>query len=140
MENHNIETTANELATSQTQNVVLSSNQVDLASLIEASKKLDKLKPVVTLTSEYLEFQKVGDSFRGFYLGMGSVNVTDKNTGEMKTLESVRLMNNGKCYINSGVVLVDEIKKSGITAGTPIEITFASKVGNTKIYEIALIG
>jgi hypothetical protein len=36
MENQNIETTANELATSQSTNVVLSSNQVDLASLIKA--------------------------------------------------------------------------------------------------------
>lgn len=132
MENQNIENTTTE--------VVLSSTQVDLASLIEASKSLNKLKPVVTLTSEYLEFSKVGDKFRGFYLGLGSVNVTDKNTGEMKELSAVRLMNDGKCYINAGVVLVDEIKKSGITAGTPIEITFAKKEGNTKIYEIALIG
>lgn len=113
---------------------------IDLAQIVAQSSKLDKLKPQLTLTASYLEFEKVGDSFRGIFLGMSTMNVTDKQSGELKELECVKFIKDGKVVINGGYVLVEEMKRAGVAVGTPLEVTYVKKEGNTKIYELALIG
>jgi hypothetical protein len=113
---------------------------IDLAQIVVQSSKLDKLKPQLTLTASYLEFEKVGDSFRGIFLGMSTMNVTDKQTGELKELDCVKFIKDGKVVINGGYVLVEEMKRAGVMIGTPLEVTYVKKEGNTKIYELTLIG
>lgn len=113
---------------------------IDLAQIVAQSSKLEKLKPQLTLTASYKEFEKVGDSFRGIFLGMSHMNVTDKVTGELKALECVKFINDGKVVINGGYVLVEEMKRAAVPVGTPLEVTYVKKEGNTKIYEITLIG
>ena len=113
---------------------------IDLAQIVAQSSKLDKLKPQLTLTASYLEFEKVGDVFRGIFLGMSHMNVTDKVTGELKALECVKFIKDGKVVINGGYVLVEEMKRAAVPVGTPLEVTYVKKEGNTKIYEITLIG
>jgi hypothetical protein len=36
-------------------------------------------------------------------------------------------------------VLVNEIKRAGIAAGTPVEVLYKEKKGNTKIYTLTLL-
>lgn len=113
---------------------------IDLAAIVVASSTMTKLKPQLTLTASYLEFEKVGEKFRGIYLGMSTMNVTDKQTGELKSLECVKFIKDGKVVINGGYVLVEEVKRAALPIGTPLEVTYLKKEGNTKIYELALLG
>jgi len=100
---------------------------------------VEKAKKGLTLTAEYIELTKVGDSFRGVYIGLGEVNVTDKQTGELKPLKAARFLISGKVFINAGIVLVDEINRAGVPVGTPMEVTYTEKKGNTKIYQLTLL-
>lgn len=130
-----------ELATNSAEVEIAQQNpNIDLAQIVAQSSKLDKLKPQLTLTASYLEFEKVGDTFRGIFLGMSHMSVTDKSTGELKPLECVKFIKDGKVVINGGYVLVEEMKRAAVVIGTPLEVTYVKKEGNTKIYEITLIG
>jgi len=112
----------------------------DWATLVASSMSLDDLKPQINVSSEYIELNKVGDTFRGVYVGETSANVADKQTGELKQLRAARFLINGAMYINAGVVLVDEIAKAGIPSGTPVEVAYTAKKNNTKIYSVTLLG
>lgn len=130
-----------ELDANVTTEVALAQNTENLnwAEIVATSGKLDKMKKQLTITASYMELEKVGDSFRGVFLGLGTMNVTDKGTGELKSIQAARFMHEGKVYINGGVVLVDEIQKAGIPISTPLEVTYVKKEGNTKIYDVAVL-
>lgn len=113
---------------------------VNIADLLVASTKLQTLKPVVTLSSEYIELESVGSSFRGIYAGTCEIKVTDKETGELRTLPSVRFIVDKKIRVNAGAVLVSECSRCGVSVGTPIEVKYTKKEGNVKIYELTLLG
>jgi len=122
----------------ETTEVAIPSN-LDWNALVEQSMNVEKAKKGLTLTAEYIELTKVGDSFRGVYIGLGEVNVTDKQTGELKPLTAARFLISGKVFINAGIVLVDEINRAGVPVGTPMEVTYTEKKGNTKIYQLSLL-
>jgi hypothetical protein len=111
----------------------------EFSALVEASAKLKDKKPIITLTAEYIELAKPGESFRGIFFGLQEMQVTDQGTGELKTIQAARFLIDKGVKINGGVVLVNEIKRSGIGSGAPIEVTFKEKKGNTKIYTITLL-
>jgi hypothetical protein len=113
---------------------------VNFQSLIAQSEKLQTLKPVINLSAEYIELEKVGESFRGIYIGKQRMQVTDQATGETRDIEGVRFLINKQVKINAGVVLVNEIDRSGINVGTPVEVAYTSKKGNVKIYSLTLLG
>lgn len=113
--------------------------QETLLAAIEKSTDLKKLKPAVTLTAQYLELEKPGESFRGVYIGTQPMTVADKATGEMKTLEAARFIIEKSVWINAGTVMVNEIKRANIPVGTPLEVTYLSKEGNTKLYSVTLL-
>ena len=127
-------------------------NVTDFAEAIERSASVDKLKPLMTLTADYIELEKPSESFRGIFVGMqamqtnvtGNFNValqiTDKATGELKPLTAARFIINKKIYINAGAVLVSELQRGNIPVGTPLQVTYERKEGNTKIYSITLLG
>jgi len=125
-----------------TENAAISvANEItNFAELVSKSTNLDKLEQVLTLTAEYIELEKPSESFRGIFIGTQVMNMTDKTTGEEKSIEAVRFLINKQVFINAGVVLVNEIKRSAVTVGTPVEITYLRKEGNTKIYQVTLLG
>jgi hypothetical protein len=112
----------------------------NIANLLVASTKLDALKPVVTLSSSYIELESVGSSFRGIYAGPTEIQTTDKESGELRTLPAVRFIVDKKIRVNAGAVLVSEVKRCGVVEGTPLEVAYTKKEGNVKIYELTLLG
>jgi hypothetical protein len=133
----------NSIQTTDTQDVTKNNEGISLQNieaLMNASTKLDKLKNVVNLSSKYVELEKVGDSFRGVYAGLTECNVTDTETGESKTLPAARFIIDKQIRINAGFVLVDEIKRSGLPVGSPVEVVYTEKRNRLKIYEITLLG
>ena len=61
--------------------LTIGSEVANLSELIAKSEGLGKLKPVMTLTADYIELEKPDDAFRGIYIGIGEINVTDKSNG-----------------------------------------------------------
>ena len=114
-------------------------NQDLLAEAIEKSQKMDKMRKVMTLSADYIELEKPSESFRGIYVGLQSMSITDKATGEMKSLKAARFIINQKVFINAGAVLISELERANIPVGTPLEVTYERKEGNTKIYSITLL-
>jgi hypothetical protein len=112
----------------------------NIAELLIASSTLEKLKPVVTLSSEYIELESVGSSFRGIFGGFTEINVTDRETGETRVLPSARFIVDKKIRVNAGAVLVSECKKCAVAVGTPLEVKYTRKEGQIKIYELTLLG
>jgi len=112
----------------------------NFAELLELSAKVDKMKPQVTLTADYIELEKPSEFFSGIFIGLQVMGVTDKATGEQKELVAARFLINKKVYINAGVTLVNELKRASVPVGTPLQVTYIRKEGNAKIYEIALLG
>lgn len=115
-------------------------NQEILAEAIEKSTKMEKMRKIMTLSAEYIELEKPSESFRGIYVGMQSMSITDKATGEQKTLTAARFIINQKVFINAGAVLISELQRANIPVGTALEVTYERKEGNTKIYSITLLG
>lgn len=126
-----------EVNNTETTELSKGSDNIDLGKLMNLSEGLTKLKPVMTLTADYIELEKPDDFFRGVYIGIGEINVTDKVTGELKTIPSARFIVNKQVKINAGVSLVREVKN--IPEGTPLEVKYIKKDGNVKIYSITLL-
>jgi len=107
--------------------------------MLEASSNLSKLKTAINLSPEYIELAKQGESFRGIFWGFTQITVNDQVTGEQRTIDAAAFLVDKAIRINAGVALVSECKKSGISKGTPIEVTFKEKKGNLKIYSLTLL-
>ena len=131
--------------TNQTAEIsLLSQNSNNIASLLEASSKLDSLQPVLKLEKQYLELAKEGDSAKGIFYGYSTINVTDQLTGEIIEKEAVQFIIDKQIFLNSGVSMVRKFKAANLVIGTPVEVTFTEKVktqnGNVKDYSITLLG
>ena len=114
--------------------------EVDFTALLDKSESLGKLGKVLTLTAEYMELEKPGETFRGIFVGFYDMNMTDKTTGEQRVIQGARFLANKQVFVNAGVVLVNELKRGSTAPGTALEILYLRKEGNTKIYEISLLG
>jgi hypothetical protein len=114
--------------------------EVDFTALLDKSESLDKLGKVLTLTAEYMELEKPGETFRGIFVGFYDMNMTDKTTGEQRVIQGARFLANKQVFVNAGVVLVNELKRGNTAPGTALEILYLRKEGNTKIYQISLLG
>ena len=130
----------NQITNTENAAVAVANEITNFAELVAKSTNLDKMEQVLTLTAEYIELEKPSESFRGIFIGTQTMNMTDKTTGEEKSIEAVRFLINKQVFINAGVVLVNEIKRAAVTVGTPVEITYLRKEGNTKIYQVTLLG
>jgi hypothetical protein len=131
----------NSIAQVETNIDVSTINPQDFAAAMEKSdsKALKGMEVLMDLTAEYVELAKAGESFRGVYIGLQDMNITDKQTGENKKLKAARFLIDKKIYINAGAVLISELNRAGVPVGTPLEVTYVRKDGNTKIYSIKLI-
>jgi hypothetical protein len=111
-----------------------------LAQAIVQSTKLKTMRKVMNLSAQYIELEKPSESFRGIYVGLQKMSITDKATGEMKSLTAARFIIEQSVYINAGAVLISELERAQIEIGTALEVTYERKEGNTKIYSITLLG
>jgi len=132
---------SNSIAQVETNVDVSTINPTDFASAMEKSdsKTLTSMEVLMDLTAAYVELEKVGESFRGVYIGFQDMNITDKQTGEQKRLKAARFLIDKKIFINAGAVLISEINRANVPLGTALEVTYVRKDGNTKIYSIKLI-
>lgn len=115
-------------------------NDFNFNELVEKSAQLTELKPVLTLTADYIELEKPSEYFDGIFIGYQDMEITDNQTGELKSLKAGRFLINKQVFINAGAVLVRELERSKISLGTPIRVTYLRKDGNTKIYTLTLLG
>jgi len=141
-----------EVTTPQTQEVQVQSNAsvelvdvnnfdgLDIEALLEKSTSLNKLETIVSLSPESITLEKVGESFRGLFMGYGEMQVNDNATDEKRILTCVKFLIDKKMCINAGAVLVSECRNANLKIGTPLEVTYTEKRGNVKIYRITLLG
>jgi hypothetical protein len=108
--------------------------------MIEKSAELSQLKPILTLTSDYIELEKPNEFFDGIFIGWQEMNITDQATGEQRNLKAARFLCNKQVKINAGAVLVKELERSNVALGTPLRVTYTKKEGNTKLYSLTLLG
>ena len=130
----------NQITTQENAAVSVAPEITNFAELVAKSTQLAEMQQIITLTAEYIELEKPSESFRGIYIGTQTMHLTDKVTGEEKSMTAVRFLINKQVFINAGVVLVNEIERAGINVGTSVEITYLRKEGNTKIYQVTLLG
>ena len=116
------------------------SNEVDFAAMVERSANMQEMKPLITLTAEYIELEKPSEFFDGIFIGFQEMNLTDKQTGEQKSLSAARFLIDKQVKINAGAVLVAELNRAKIVVGTPLRVTYLRKEGNTKLYTLTLLG
>mgnify|MGYP000132271003 CR=1 FL=1 len=116
------------------------SNEVDFAAMVERSANMGEMKPLITLTAEYIELEKPSEFFDGIFIGFQEMNLTDKQTGEQKSLSAARFLIDKQVKINAGAVLVAELNRAKISVGTPLRVTYLRKEGNTKLYTLTLLG
>jgi hypothetical protein len=143
-----MENTNNTEPAVQAQGAVTAINNDALINLMNQSTSVDKLEPIMSLTANYLELAKPGESFKCLFVDFSTINVngksTDEFTGEesegLKEIKAVRLLANKQLFLNAGVALVNELEKLNLPSGTPILITYKEKKGNLKVYSIDLLG
>lgn len=112
-----------------------------IAGMLAQAEKLSVKTKKISLTSKYLEFQTLGQKFRGIFAGFTEILATDKATGELKKIKAARFIGQDKSlFVNGGVALVNELLKSGVPIGASLEVTFSEKKGNAKIYTLDLLG
>lgn len=129
-----------EQTTNSTELSTPSNSNFDISAMLEASTQLDKAETVLTLSAEAISLEKVGESFRGIFIGFGTMTVTDeKAEGGQRTIPSAKFLINKQVRINGGVVLVNELKNANVVEGTKLEVTYTKKDGNVKIYSISLL-
>lgn len=129
-----------ETTTNSTELSTPSNSNFDISAMLEASTQLDKAETVLTLSAEAISLEKVGESFRGIFIGFGTMTVTDeKAEGGQRTIPSAKFLINKQVRINGGVVLVNELKNANVVEGTKLEVTYTKKDGNVKIYSISLL-
>ena len=147
MSNKQTEGTNNEVVNpTEETNVVLheETNELELVEnieeLLEKSSSMEKMKTVLSLSPESITLDKVGESFRGIFVGFGEMTVNDQNEeGGKRTLPCAKFLIDKKMCINGGAVLVSEIKNAKVKIGTPLEVEYVEKKGNVKIYRIQLL-
>jgi hypothetical protein len=114
--------------------------EMDFSAMVERSANLKELKPLITLTADYIELEKPGESFDGIFIGWQDMEITDKQTGEQKNLKASRFLIDKQVKINAGAVLVKELERAKIVVGTAVRVTYIRKEGNTKLYTLTLLG
>ena len=107
----------NQITTTENAAVSVANEITNFAELVAKSTSLDSMNQVLTLTAEYIELEKPAELFRVIYIGTKTMHLTDKVTGEEKSMDAVRFLINKQVFINAGVVLVNEIKRAGINVG-----------------------
>jgi len=98
-------------------------------------------EPTLCITPKPLLLENVGDEQRVYYLGQATFEKPDRETGEVK-IKPESLFTDGKnVYFSLSTVLVGDLARRGIPAGTPLLIRFVEARENkgkaaTKFFDI----
>lgn len=113
-----------------------------LAAILQKSdgKALDKQKENVSVTLHSLQFDSVGDKFRGVFAGFTKISVRDEGSDELRPLDAVVLFRDKKAHFNAGSNLVGQFKSGLVPKGAAVQIEFLEKDNRTKVYEVTLLG
>ena len=125
-------------------NALVQASNLFAESPKELSKTLSGLKtmtPGVNIAPAYMEFAKEGQTVRGIFLGFMMQEFTDQNTGEIRELECIGVMDEQQnVSINAGTSLVGAFKASKLAQYSPIEIKYTGQKkvqrGFMKVYEV----
>lgn len=130
--------------TNSTEITLNEQNSNNIAAMFEKSSNLNTLEPVLKMEKAYIELPKPGDKFRGLFFGFGTMNVTDKTTGELREITTAEFIIEKQVKINAGVSLVKKFKEYNLAKGTAVEVEFTEKVktknGDVKEYSVTLLG
>lgn len=101
---------------------------------------LRNAKPKIVITPASLIMEKVGDTFRGLYLGQNDFTRVDQQTGEVKVNRIANFYDGEKVRFHMGTQLTRAI--APLKVGVSVEIVLIelkknTKGGSTKIYSIA---
>jgi len=131
----------NQIIPTEENAVALGAAIPNLEQLLEESTQLETLTPAITLSAESISLEKVGESFRGIFIGFGTMTINDSNEPEgQRTIKAARFLINKQVRINGGVVLISELESANVLPGTKLEVTYSKKEGNVKIYSLTLLG
>lgn len=107
----------------------------EMDKIVAATLTLDKLKPMVSVKLRYKNFTKEGESCRGIFIKIEKI---PNGSGEL--LESVLWFEqDGKAYYNSGIILVDLVKRAQLRKGVGIEITYIGKKKRTSDFDVVVL-
>jgi hypothetical protein len=101
--------------------------------------ELKNAKPTVTITPTPLIMEKVGEMFRGLYVGMQTFDKTNTQTGETNPMPVVHFYDGEGIRFNMGAQLTRAMSmlKPGISVEIKlVELKPNSKGGRTKIYSV----
>jgi hypothetical protein len=101
--------------------------------------QLKEAKTTITITPDPLVMEKVGDTFRGLYLGIRPFEKLDQTSGELKRMPVAHFWDGEKVVFNMGKQMTDSIQV--LPPGTSVEVKLKelkknAKGGSTKIYSI----
>lgn len=131
----------NQIIPTEENAVALGAAIPNLEQLLEESTQLETLTPAITLSAESISLDKVGESFRGIFIGFGTMTINDQNEPDgQRTIKAARFLINKQVRINGGVVLISELESANVLPGTKLEVTYSKKEGNVKIYSLTLLG
>jgi len=104
------------------------------------AEELKAATPVVTITPAPLVFEKVGEAFRGLYLGQREFSRVIPATGEIKTNRVAHFYDGAKVLFNMGAQLTRALEV--LNPGVSVEIILTElkanqHSGKTKIYSIS---
>jgi hypothetical protein len=119
--------------------VSTSPDQLQKAQNMFAKIKAGEFKRGVSMAAEYLEFDSIGQSVIGQYIGIKDVEITDSETKQRKVLKAAFWLGQDstgapKIYNNGGVALVDAFALTPLRAF--VEIKYVGKKGKMKRYEV----
>ncbi len=113
----------------------------NIDELLQKSSGLNELKTVVNLSPTTITLDKVGESFRGVFVGFGTMQVNDEKEPDGKrVIDCAKFLIDKAMRINGGAVLLSELRSAGVEVGTALEVKYTEKRGNVKIYSITLLG
>lgn len=111
----------------------------DFNSFLATARALPQMEVAVSIVPKYFEFESIGQSVRGVFLGFLTVHKKNDD-GELVPLPCVQWMDAaGAIYINAGTTLLQAFNSFTPHRGTPVEITYAAKNKNTKVYDVKLL-
>lgn len=104
------------------------------------AKQLTTAKTTVTITPSPLILEKVGEKFRGLYIGVRAFDKLNQATGEIESKPVAHFFDGNKVLFNMGAQLTRAVET--LAPGVSVEITLKElkpnkHSGKTKIYDIA---
>jgi hypothetical protein len=113
--------------------------EADITSFLATAAQLDNLKPAISLTPSYREFNAEGEKLRGVFLGLKTVQKKD-DAGNKVPLDCVQWLDpSGEVYLNAGVTLVGAFEHAQILPGTAIEIEYQGKRDRAKVFAVRIL-